>query len=379
MGQGVFMAKAYIWQNSKWPDFTWKDKDLIALVSEARKLQGQLIAQAGLLGLSDQALLIADEALNTSAIEGEKLDVQSLRSSIAKRLHLATAGAKNVSSKTTDGIVDVLIDATSNYQKDLTLARINNWHSALFSASFANLNKMKIGSIRNSKETMRVLSGSFEKPIVHFEAPPAKDLPKELKTFLTWWHRDQKIDGLLRAGIAHLWFVTLHPYDDGNGRLSRVLTEMALAQDEKTGHRLYSISTQILKERTKYYEILERTQKAGTDITPWLQWFLEILIKAFTQSQILIKKSHYLSLFWQKPETESLNERQRKVLKKMLESEPEPFVGGMTNKKYVSITGISRESAKRDLAELEKKGILRVEGKGRSVHYHISAPFKFKN
>lgn len=372
------MAKAYIWQNSKWPDFTWKDKDLISLLSEARKLQGQLIAQADLLGLSDQASLIADEALNTSAIEGEKLDIQSLRSSIAKRLQVAPANARNINSKLTDGIVEVLIDATSNYQKDLSVDRINAWHSALFSGSSAHLNKIEVGQVRTSNEPMQVISGSFEKPIVHFEAPPAKALKKELKAFITWWHQDQKLDGLLRAGIAHLWFVTIHPYDDGNGRMTRALTEMALAQDEKTGRRLYSISTQILKERAKYYEVLEQTQKSGMDITPWLQWFLEILIKAFTQSQALIKKSHYLSLFWQKPETEGLNERQRKVLKKMLEAEPESFVGGMTNKKYVSITGISRESAKRDLAELESKGILSVEGKGRSVSYHLATSFRFK-
>ncbi|MBO9667932.1 MAG: Fic family protein, partial [Bdellovibrio sp.] len=311
---------------------------------------------------------------NTSAIEGEKLDIQSLRSSIAKRLHLTNN--KNVKSKSTDGIVEVLIDATSNYQSDLTLDRINTWHSALFSAS-SNPNQIEIGSIRTSAEPMQVLSGSFEKPVVHFEAPPSKYLNKELKAFFKWWSGNQKIDGLLRAGVAHLWFVTLHPYDDGNGRITRALTEMALAQDEKTGRRLYSISTQILKERAKYYEILERTQKSGMDITPWLQWFLEILIKSFTQSQALLKKSRYLSLFWQKPAMEDLNERQRKVLKKMLESEPEAFVGGMTNKKYVSITGTSRESAKRDLAELEAKGILSVEGKGRSVHYNIAQAYKF--
>ncbi len=373
------MAKTYIWQNSSWPNFTWKDKDLISLLSEARKLQGQLIAQADLLGLSDQASLIADEAINTSAIEGEKLDIQSLRSSIAKRLHLEQGHTKNINSKRTDGIVEVLVDATSNYQKDLTLDRINGWHAALFSSSPSHLSKIEIGSVRTSEEPMQVLSGSFEKPIVHFEAPSAKVVSKELKVFFNWWHRDQKIDGLLRAGIAHLWFVTIHPYDDGNGRLTRALTEMALAQDEKTGRRLYSISTQILKDRENYYQILERTQKSGIDVTSWQQWFLEILIKSFTQSQTLIKRSHYLSLFWQNPETEGLNERQRKVLKKMLEFEPEGFLGGMTNRKYVSMTGTSRESAKRDLAELESKGILSIEGKGRSVHYHLSGPHKFKS
>ncbi|WP_413578110.1 Fic family protein [Bdellovibrio sp. HCB290] len=371
------MAKAYIWQNSNWPKFTWKDKDLISLLSEARKLQGQLIAQVDLLGLSDQASLIADEAINTSAIEGEKLDIQSLRSSIAKRLKITATSTKNTNSKLTDGIVDVLLDATSNYQKELTLDRINNWHASLFSDT-AKVNQLEIGKVRTSIEPMQVLSGSFEKPIVHFEAPPAKSLQKEIKEFLKWWNEDQKIDGLLRAGIAHLWFITLHPYDDGNGRITRALTEMALAQDEKTGRRLYSISTQILKERAAYYEILEKTQKSNIDITPWLAWFLKILIKAFTQSQAVIKKSHYLSTFWQRPETIDLNERQRKVLKKMLETEPEPFLGGMTNKKYVSITGTSRESAKRDLAELESKGILNLKGKGRSVNYNLAELFKFK-
>ncbi|KYG65976.1 hypothetical protein AZI86_02600 [Bdellovibrio bacteriovorus] len=369
--------KKYIWQNPKWPHFIWKAEELIFLLSEARKLQGQLIAQADLLRLKDQASLMAEEALNTSAIEGEKLDIQSLRSSIAKRLHLNSKKTQTIHSEQTDGIVEVLIDATSNYDKNLSLDRINKWHLELLGHS-KNFKELEIGSIRTSNEPMQVISGSFEKAIIHFEAPPAMLLSKELKTFIEWWHQDQKIDGILRAGIAHLWFVTIHPYDDGNGRISRALTEMALAQDEKTGRRLYSISTQILKERSQYYKILEQTQKSDMDITRWLQWFLEILIKAFTQSQSLIKKSHYLSMFWHKAETEALNERQRKVLKKMLESEPEGFLGGMTNKKYVSITGTSRESAKRDLSELESKGLLNLEGKGRSVRYHLAVHHKLK-
>ena len=171
------MAKTYIWQNSQWPEFKWKDKDLISLLSEARKLQGQLIAQADLLGLSDQATLIADEALNTSAIEGEKLDIQSLRSSVAKRLHMTTANVKSINSKPTDGIVEVLIDATNNYRNELNLDRINAWHSSLFSSGAANPNKIEVGTMRSSEEPMQVLSGTFEKPVVHFEAPPAISLP----------------------------------------------------------------------------------------------------------------------------------------------------------------------------------------------------------
>lgn len=365
------MAKRYIWQNSNWPNFTWKDKDLISLVSEARKLQGQLIANADLLGLSDQASLIANEALTTSAIEGEKLDVQSLRSSIAKRLHINIHGSKKIKSRSTDGIVEVLVDSTANYQKELNLERINSWHSSIFAAMPVN-HQIEVGNFRTSKESMQVLSGTFEKPIVHFEAPPAKVLLKEFTAFLKWWRTDKEIDGLIRAGVAHLWFITIHPYDDGNGRIARALTEMALAQDEKTGRRLYSISTQILNDRAKYYEILEHTQKSGLDITSWLQWFLKILIKSFIQSQNLFEKSKFISNFWQNQETENLNERQRKVLKKMLELYPEPYVGGMTNKKYVSMTGTSRETAKRDLSELESKGILKVDGKGRSVRYLLS-------
>lgn len=364
--------KQYIWQRQDWPHFTWDKAELIEVLAQARKLQGQIIAYVDLLGLEDQAQVLLEEAFTTSAIEGEKLDRNSLRSSIANRLGLSKAGLSS-STRAADGLIELLLDATSNYQKSLTVERIHGWHAGLFPTGHSGIHKINVGEFRTSHEPMQVVSGSLDHTKIHFEAPPSKQVPQEVKSFLKWWSHSQKEDGLIRAGIAHLWFVTIHPYDDGNGRLARAITDMALAQDEKTGYRLYSVSAQILKERDAYYEILESIQKNNLDITLWLKWFLEMLTKAFANSQGLIHKAIFVAKFWKHHQATVLNERQRKVIQKMLALEPEGFLGGITNKKYVSITKTSRESAKRDLADLEQKGILkRNPGEGRSVSYSLS-------
>lgn len=219
---------------------------------------------------------------------------------------------------------------------------------------------------------MQVVSGPAGKEKVHFEAPVSKDVDREMKAFLSWWKKPVAIDGLIRAGIAHIWFVTVHPFEDGNGRVARAITDMALAQDEGTGRRLYSLSAQIVRERDDYYAILEKTQKGSCDVTGWLAWFLGMYARALASSGSAVGKALLIAKFWQKRSQTELNERQLKVVQRLLEAEPAGFEGGLTNRKYVGMTGASRESAKRDLADLEEKGFLRRnEGKGRSVSYSL--------
>jgi Fic family protein len=219
---------------------------------------------------------------------------------------------------------------------------------------------------------MRVISGRIGNAKIHYEAPPAQQVPAEMDSFLKWFNRPPKMDGLIRAAVAHLWFVSIHPFDDGNGRMARAITDLALAQDEATAKRCYSLSSQINSDRKGYYKILESTQKGDLDITEWIIWFLQTFTKAIELALQSIERAHFVGRFWQSHGHFNFNSRQRKVLQKMLESEPEGFEGGITNKKYVSITKTSRESAKRDLADLEAKGILRRnEGQGRSVSYAL--------
>lgn len=368
-------SSKYIWQRDQWPEFTWDQKKIESVLVKTRALQRQILLYSAYLDLPNQGQILMEEALTTSAIEGEKLNTNSLRSSVAKRLNLPTAGLK-FTSKSTDGLIKMLLSATTEYETMLSLDLLNVWHRDLFAANSVSMDLISIGQLRSSTEPMRVISGGFDSLKIHFEAPPAKKLESELKRFIKWWNHSSSLDGLLRAGIAHLWFITIHPYDDGNGRLARVLTEKALAQDEKTGKRLYSISSQILKQRSQYYGILEITQGGDLDITEWLVWFLGVLKCSFEESQNLISKSIFINDFWKQQREIILNQRQIKALQKMLEAESSGFIGGMTNKKYVSLSKVSRETAKRDLSDLELKRILKSYGEGRSVHYKLAKPMK---
>ncbi len=362
----------YIWQNKDWPNFTWASDQLIEGLGSVRKAQGKLIAQAGFMGLESEAEFLIEEALMTSAIEGESLNADSVRSSVAHRLGLPTAGLPP-QQRHIEGLIEMLLDATRMYDKPFNSKRMFGWHAALFPTGYSGLHKINTAKWRSGNTPMQVVSGPIGKEKVHFEAPPAKLVSKEMKTFFNWWSKPpDKLDGLLRAGIAHLWFVTVHPFDDGNGRIARAITDMALAQDEDTGQRFYSLSGQIVKERTDYYDILEQVQKQNCDITQWLEWFLGLFARAISNSGTVIDKVLLVSNFWQQHSQLELNERQLKVIKKLIEAEPEGFVGGINNRKYVSLTKVSRETAKRDLADLEKKNIIkRNAGKGRSVSYSL--------
>ena len=361
----------YIWQSPKWPQFTWNDSKILPLLSQARKRQGALLARASELGLDLQVQILTDEAQKTSAIEGEKLEAASLRSSIAKRLGIPNAGIPS-KDRNIQGLIEMLIDATQNFKNPLTDIRIKGWQAGLFPTGYSGIHQIVTGSWRTSNEPMQVVSGQMGKAKVHYEAPPATQLKKEMTSFIKWFNSKQKIDGLIRAAVAHFWFVTIHPFDDGNGRIARAISDLALAQDEDIAKRCYSLSSQISHDRNAYYKILETSQKGSVEITDWIIWFLETYTKALSSSEAIVEKTLLINSFWKIHAQTDLNPRQKKVLQKILEFEPDGFQGGMTNMKYVSINRVSSATAKRDLRDLEEKGILkRNDQKGRSLSYSL--------
>lgn len=364
-------SKQYIWQQKNWPRFTWNDSLIITHLSNARKLQGSFLAKSESLGLEAQAKILISDVKETSAIEGEKLELASIRSSVAKRLGLSTAGLPK-EQRSIEGLVEMLLDATENFNKPLTANRLKGWQSGLFPTGHSGIHKIVVGDWRKSKEPMQVVSGRIGKVKIHYEAPPSKDLQKEMKLFLEWFNKKQNLDGLIKAAIAHFWFITIHPFEDGNGRIARAISDLALSKDEELTKRCYSLSSQISLDREAYYKILETTQKGSLDITQWIIWFLNTLSKAIKNSEELIKKAILIGNFWNKFANIEISIRQRKVIQKILEEEPNGFIGGMTNKKYVSITRVSPASAKRDLIDLEEKGLLkRNNSGGRSTSYSI--------
>ncbi len=366
----------YIWQNQSWPTFHWDEKKVSKALSNAIKAQAFILGHAHFFNLNEEAKIFTEEALTTSAIEGEKLDRESIRSSVARRLGLETAGL-NETQRNTDGLVEILVDATTNFSSSLTHERLYAWQAALFPTAYSGMTKINVGSYRLGQENMQVVSGRLGKEKIHYIAPPSKKVKSEMNAFLKWWNKkDQSSEGIIRAAIAHFWFVSIHPFDDGNGRLARVITDMALAQDEKTSKRLYSLSSQILKDKKNYYEILERTQKGKGDITEWIIWFLSMFTSSIENSKSLIEKTIFITNFFKALADVNLNPRQIKVIKKLLNHLPEDFIGGLTNKKYVSITNISPETAKRDLKELlDLEILIQNEGMGRSTSYRINRQY----
>lgn len=366
----------YTWQYDNWPHFTWKSDPLLPLISRARLGQGKLISRISGLGLSlnrqAQAEVLIEEAVKTSAIEGERLNRQSVRSSVARKLGLSHAGLP-APNRAVDGLVDVLLEATRNYDKPLTAARLKRWQAALFPTGYSGLSRIRVGKWRGS-HPMRVVSGAVGREKIHYEAPPGERVEKEMRLFLSWWSSTKdKEDGLLRAGLAHFFFVTIHPFEDGNGRIARALTDMALAQDEKLATRFYSLSSQIMEERGDYYEILERSQKGHGDLTEWLKWFLECHIRAVNGSTKLVGDVFAKGYFWQEHDKVLMNERQRKVINRLLDAGKEGFEGGLTTRKYVSMAKTSRATAFREISDLVKKGFLRQKSAkgGRSVSYDL--------
>lgn len=363
----------YLYNNQNWPNFKWDSEKLLPLLSYVRNRQGKLIGKMGALGfdLQNEADLevLTSEIIKTTEIEGEVLDRGQVRSSIARRLGLNISGLV-YSERNVDGIVELMLDATKNYNKELTKERLFSWHAALFPTGQSGLYEIITGNWRDdSTEPMQVVSGALGKEKVHYQAPPAAQLENEMRIFFDWFNLEQNIEPVLKAAIVHLWFVTLHPFEDGNGRISRALSNMLLARSDQQPFRFYSMSTQIRKERNSYYDILEKTQKGSLDITNWIEWFLNILLNSIENSDKLLEKVIYKHEFWLKYSNINLNERQRKILNMLMED----FEGVLNTTKWAKIGKCSQDTALRDIQDLIDKGIMsRTEKGGRSTNYEIN-------
>jgi Fic family protein len=355
--------KPYIHQRPNWPIFTWNESDVLQRLTEIRYKQGRLLGKMEGLGFQ-----LREEA-SLGILTGEILSADQVRSSIARKLGIDMSGLMP-SSRDVEGIVDVMIDATREYQKPLTTDRLFNWHAALFPTGRSSMYPITVGAWRtDSNGPMQVISGAMGKERIHYEAPLAEKLSLEMEMFLTWFNTESKLDAVLKSAIAHLWFVTIHPFDDGNGRIARAIADMQMARADKTPQRFYSMSAQIQKERAEYYDILERTQQGTVDITKWLHWFLGTLDNALSESERVLSTVMTKARFWEKYNRIPLNDRQRLMLNKLLDG----FEGKLTSKKWGVITKCSSDTALRDITYLlEIKVLKRDEGGGRSTSYSLN-------
>jgi Fic family protein len=362
----------YIWERNGWPKLSWNEKTLSTLLAQVSREQGRLLGRMEGLGfeLRDQANLrtLTDDVVKSSDIEGEKLDPDQVRSSIARRLGMDISGLVPA-DRNVEGVVEMMLDATGNYNELLTQDRLFAWHAALFPTGRSGMRIIMVANWRNDQDgPMQVVSGSFGREKVHYQAPPAARIPDEMTKFLDWFNNPGDMDPLLIAGLAHLWFVTIHPFEDGNGRIARAIADMALARSEKTGKRFYSMSAQIRHDRKDYYNTLEVSQKGELDITRWQEWFLGCLQRAIEGAEETLGAVFNKSRFWERYAQKSLNERQVKMLNKLLDG----FEGKLTTSKWGAITKCSQDTAHRDITDLIKRGALRKdEGGGRSTSYSI--------
>ncbi|HUR41726.1 MAG TPA: Fic family protein [Verrucomicrobiae bacterium] len=364
--------KRWIWEQKGWPSFHWDPAALSPALAKARHAQGEVAGMARLLDphadLDAQLEVLTREGVATSAIEGEKLEPNSLRSSLARRLGLPTAGLPPA-SRSTEGLGDVLLDAATNYQQPLTLDKLCGWQAALFPTGRSGLHEIRTGQLRGD-EPMQIVSGPIGRERVHYEAPPRARLEGEMAAFLAWFNDPpQHLDGVIRAGLAHAWFELIHPFEDGNGRVGRALLDRALAQDERRASRLYSMSARFDSVRDQYYDALGRLCTGSLDATGWLAWFLAQLESAAKSSEQTIEHVLFRARFWLQHARQTFNDRQKKALTAMLATGPDGFDGGMTNRKYAHLTKASPATAQRDLSQLAEWGCLLTKGAGRSVRY----------
>lgn len=369
----IHRMKKYIWQNKNFPDFTYDKETILKLLTQVKLQEGLLLGKIEGLGFEHnrRALLstLTEDIVKSNEIEGLSLDINQVRSSIGRRLGIDTAGDVTI-ERNVEGIVEMMLDATQNFNKEMSEERLFGWQAAMFPGGYNGLYKIKTGAYRDDANgPMQVVSGAIGHEKVHYEAPPADTITKEMNRLIEYINNDtEDTDLIIKAAIVHLWFVIIHPFEDGNGRIARALTDMLLARSENSSNRFYSMSAQIKKVRNSYYEILQLTQKDSVDITCWLKWFLENLILAIKNSDILLKSVLARAEFWKKHALTPLNERQIKILNKILED----FEGKLTTTKWAKMCNCSQDTATRDITDLINKGILSKHGEARATHYLIN-------
>lgn len=363
----------YVYELKDWPSFHWDEKAIASQLARVRYHQGRLIGRMEGLGFQFKAEAVlqalTEEVIKSSEIEGEVLDREQVRSSIARRLGM-DIGALMPADRDVEGVVEMMLDATQNYSDALSADRLYGWHAALFPTGRSGMSRIAVGKWRDDQHgPMQVVSGPMGRERVHYQAPPAKALAKEMRVFLKWFNADASIDPVLKAAVAHLWFVTIHPFEDGNGRIARTIADLALARSENNAQRFYSMSARIRLERKAYYEMLERTQKGEIDITSWLRWFLDCLNRAFDDADEILASVLKKARFWDKHPNESFNARQREMINRLFNG----FVGNLTSSKWAKIMKCSQDTALRDIDDLVKRGILvKDSAGGRSTSYSLA-------
>lgn len=361
----------YIWQREDWPQFRWNKDYVNVRLSSVRYAQGSLAGKLGAMGfhISSNAMLnaMADDVVASSEIEGVVLNREEVRSSVARHLGLETEGLP-VASHYIEGVVEVMMDAVRNVAEPLTAERLFGWHAALFPTGRSGAWKIVVADWRQSTEAMQVVSGPMGKEKVHFQAPDSKDVPRLMDDFLRWVNDDQQLDLVIKAAIAHLWFVTIHPFEDGNGRLTRTITDMLMTRADQMPHRFYSVSAEILQRRNQYYDVLESTQNGNMDITDWLMWFLDTVERAIENADGKVSAIMDKTRFWDANEQMEMNDRQRKLVNRLLDG----FEGKLTTGKWAKIAKCSPDTALRDIQDLIQKGVLRKnDAGGRSTSYEL--------
>lgn len=359
----------YIYQYKQWPSFTWDEKKLSSTLGKVRHLQGRIFGQMINLGFSlkEETYLstLTLDVLKSSEIEGEFLNYEQVRSSIAQKLGIQTSGIVHV-GRDVEGVVEMMLDATRNYGDLLTEQRLFAWHASLFPTGYSGMHKIDIACYR--KDEMQVVSEPMGKERVHFQAPSHEKIQKEMDVFLKWLNEEHDIDLVVKSAIAHFWFIIIHPFDDGNGRIARAMTDMILARSEQSSLRFYSLSNQILAEKKAYYSILQEVQHSSGDITEWIEWFLNCLYRSLQATELTLQRVFSKANFWEKHKETELNSRQRKMLNKLLDG----FEGKLKTSKWAKITKCSADTALRDIKDLIAKGILKQEETGgRSTNYEL--------
>lgn len=366
------MRPMYIWQYPEWPTLTWNDSRLIALLSEVRNRQGKIQGMMGGLGFDVQSRaaldVLTEDVLRSNEIEGVLLNSDKVRSSIARHLGMDTAGLPQPDHYT-EGVVQVMLDAVTHCEKPLTAERLFNWHAALFPTGRSGMYPIAVGAYRTGIEPMQIVSGAMGKEKVHYEAPPSEAVPGLMDEFLAWVNAaNEGMDPVLKAAVAHLWFVAIHPFDDGNGRLTRTITDLLLAKADGFPLRFYSMSAEILRAKKSYYDILEHITTGPTDITAWLEWFLQTMRNALLRAEQTVERIVYKSSFWQRHRDISMNERQVKMVNMLWDG----FEGKLTSSKWAKITKTSQATALRDITDLMDKGVLVAAADGgRSANYRL--------